>query len=357
MPPAAASAFSEHPFLQGNQRGIEPLFVHWRHVSSGVGKGWQFDESAQHNADAVFCPYNKEVDVHLCDMHVLQRAGDANVQADIDRYLIMCIGVDFQHLVLPRNNVPHYDNLPDMSACTICILDCSMDARMEMQQVLLLVRQCTPLRRRTKRAQRELQWKPESLAYMQQVLRCIQGTLLGLYRGNKSVAFGVRSAIIRILRSMILLPFAKMNACMRQIRYIIKLSMMEHLCNSMHDYNPGAPFAAPFAQVRAAHAPLAGIYHILNQSAGQMDSFLQSVTTICNIFRGEVNTMYFASAEKEPAQAVLGMLPHMEKLAHSYFERCTRAYRGIIIGETYHNTHHEGARCAHRPLHTGDAWG
>ena len=29
---------------------------------------------------------------------------------------------------------------------------------------------------------------------------------------------------------------------------------------------------------------------------------------------------------------VMRILPRLERIAHSYFERCTRAYRGIIIG-------------------------
>ena len=78
------------------------------------------------------------------------------------------------HLVLPRNNVPHYDNLPDISAYAIGILDPSMDSDPELQQVLLLLRQCTPLRRRTKRAQREVQWREESLFPMQTLVRCMQ---------------------------------------------------------------------------------------------------------------------------------------------------------------------------------------
>ncbi len=96
------------------------------------------------------------------------------VQAEIDTYLIVCISPDMRHMMLPRNNVPHYDNLPDISAYAIGIIDPAMDSSPELQQVLLLLRQCTPLRRRTKRAQREVQWREESCFAMQTLLRCMQ---------------------------------------------------------------------------------------------------------------------------------------------------------------------------------------
>ena len=66
-----------------------------------------------------------------------------------------------------------------------------------------------------------------------------------------------------------------------------------------------------------------------------MEHFCNSVSTICDIFRGEFNTLFCAAMEPpdvDPTDAVMQILPRLERIAHSYFERCTRAYRGIIIG-------------------------
>ena len=96
---------------------------------------------------------------------------------------------------------------------------------------------------------------------------------------------------------------------MQRIPYIVKLGVMEHLCNTIYDYHPG-------------------ICHTLNRSGQKMEHFCNSVSTICDIFRGELNTLYCGG----DGRSVLALLPRLEKIAHSYFERCTRAYRGIIVG-------------------------
>ena len=252
------------------------------------------------------------IEERLVYLHTLQRAGQKSAQAEIDRYLFSCASEDFAHLVLPRNNVSHYDNLPDISHYALGILDPSMDSDSELQQVLLLLRQCTPLRRRTKRAQREVQWRQESIFAMQTLLRCAQGTLLGLYPNClKAIAFGARMSIVRFLRSVLVLDFTTMHMCMQKIRYITKLCIMEHLCNTIYDYHPG-------------------ICHTLNRSGQKIEHFCNSVSSICDIFRGELNTMFCSSTTG--LDAILVILPQLERMAHSYFERCTRAYRGIIIG-------------------------
>jgi hypothetical protein len=146
------------------------------------------------------------------------------------------------------------------------------------------------------------------------MLTAAQGTLLGLYPNClKSIAFAARVQLLRFLRSVLVLPFAKMNVWMHRVPYIVKLCVMEHLCNTVHDYHPG-------------------ICHTLNRSGQKVEHFCSSVSTICDIFRGELNTM-FAEVPGAPApNRILDILPRLERMAHSYFERCTRAYRGIIIG-------------------------
>jgi hypothetical protein len=273
----------------------------------------------------VFSP-SQDVELALVRLHALQRSGDKLAQAEIDRYLFACAAPSCAHLVLPRNNVPHYDNLPDISYYALGILDPSMDSDPELQQVLLLLRQCTPLRRRTKRAQREVQWRQESLFAMQTLLRCTQGTLLGLYPNClKGIAFRARMSIIRFLRSLLVVDFTLMHACMQKIRYITKLCIMEHLCNTIYDFHPG-------------------ICHTLNRSGQKIEHFCDSVSSICDIFRGELNTMFCMDSSACTLDSILVLLPALERMAHSYFERCTRAYRGIIIGHTPTLRHIDFAR-------------
>ena len=171
-----------------------PLFAHWRHapaeevaalqrtIASDAGGGHDDEAVLQgdtataevlHPSSPIFCAFDATIEARLGALHGQQRV-HGNIHHEIDRYLVACLSPGLVHLVLPRNNVPHYDNLPDISAYAIGILDPSMDSDPELQQVLLLLRQCTPLRRRTKRAQREVQWREESLFPMQTLVRCMQ---------------------------------------------------------------------------------------------------------------------------------------------------------------------------------------
>jgi hypothetical protein len=325
-----------------------PLFAHWRHVpvADDAGRGGPLTPSTSRHtsspppptqppssscpssSSACFCLFDESIENHLQTLHARQRL-KGDVQPEIDTYLIACIAPHLRHLVLPHNNVPHYDNLPDISNYALGILDSSMDSDPELQQVLLLLRQCTPLRRRTKRAQREVQWREESLFSMQTLVRTMQGTLLGLYPNClKAIPFGARVGLLRFLRTLLVQPFEKLHTCMQRIPYIVKLAVMEHLCNTIYDYHPG-------------------ICHTLNRSGQKVEHFCNSVSTICDIFRGELNTIYCTNASSSSTAdgmphvgldgarntaIILDLLPSLEKIAHSYFERCTRAYRGIIIG-------------------------
>ncbi len=137
---------------------ISPLYTHWRHASVSIGGG-----GCESQSTPIFCQFNATIENTLQQLHSNMRTGDRRYQSEIDRYLIACIAPEFKHLVLPRGNAPHYDNLPDFSFYAISILDPSKDGIVELQQIFLLLRQCTPLRRRTKRAQRELQWEACSM--------------------------------------------------------------------------------------------------------------------------------------------------------------------------------------------------
>jgi hypothetical protein len=262
-----------------------PLFASWRHPPMPDAGGDFHHHLVRRGAPLpglssfVFSAVTS-IEEALHSLHVRQRVqGTRHIQAEIDRYLFACTSPSLSHLILPRNNAPHYDNLPDISHYALGILDPTMDMSTELQQVLLLLRQCTPLRRRTKRAQREVQWRRDSMHAMQTLVRCLQGTFLGLYPNClKAITFSARVSIIRFLRSVLVLDFPTLHKCMQKIRYITKLCIMEHLCNTIYDYHPG-------------------ICHTLNSSGQKFEHFCNSVSSICDIFRSELNTA-FASACK-----------------------------------------------------------
>ena len=304
-----------HPFLLSVQWNVlvsTPLYTHWRHGSvSGVREGCSFQGPFCKDDEApVFCSFNAEIEAHLQYLHSQLRVGRRHYQSEIDRYLVACRGPRYQHLILPRGRAPHYDNLPDFSHHALAILDPSRDHIVELQQLFLLLRQCTPLRRRTKRAQRELQWEAHSLQGMQHLVQCMQGTLLGLYPTcARAVAFVTRVHAYAFLRSLLVSPFETLNAYLQRIRYILKICVMEHLCNTIIDYHPG-------------------ICHMLNKSGQQLQHFCHAVTTMCDIFRSDLNLHFVQNG------CIVGTMLHLEKSAHSFFERCTRAYRGIITGQS-----------------------
>lgn len=332
VPQAVAGVFSKHPFLLSVLWDVSPLYAHWRHKpvvsvrkgcaapkglsppssssSSSTSSSSSPPSAAAAQGGPLFCAHSQRIEDVLRPLHIKLRAGERQYQAEIDRYLVVVAAPAFEHLVFSRSSAPHYDNLPDLSYYAQGILDPSKDATAgDAQQIFLMLRQCTPLRRRTKRAQRELQWQPESMQGMQVMVRCMQGTLLGLYPScARPVAFGTRVEVYRVLRSMLVSDFKTLNACLTQLRYTAKVCIMEHLCNSITDYHPG-------------------LCHMLNKAGQQMLHFANAVGTMCDIFRSELNQLHATHG------TLIKALPHLEKSAHSFFERCTRAYRGIITNQ------------------------
>ena len=313
-----------HPFLLSMQWKVTPLYTHWRHHGSvfNVGEGCSLPRPfspatalCDDNQEAVFCKFNAKYEALLQDLHAQLRIGNNKYQSEIDRYLVACSSPRFQHLVLPKGRVPHYDTLPDLSFYSMAIIDASKDNIPEIQQIFLLLRQCTPLRRRTKRAHRELQWEEHSLPGIQHLIQSMQGTLLGLYPTcARAVAFITRVHVYRFLRSLLVSNFETVNIYMQRIRYIVKICVMEHLCNTITDYHPG-------------------ICHMLNKSGQQLQHFCNAVTTMCDIFRGELNNIF---AQK---MCIVTTMLQLEKNAHSFFERCTRAYRSAFSSYYLHFTY------------------
>ena len=238
------------------------------------------------------------------------------MQWEIDQHIVASTRADRAHLHLHRSMVPHYDNLPDIShlVCNGITHARGTPADDEPssvtidRQASLLIRQCTPLRRRTRRAQREVMWQPESLSTMRTIVRCTQGTLLNLYpRSSRHVAYAWRTSIYALLRTLLALPFDKLNRCLSRIRYVCKICLMEHLCNTVADYHPG-------------------LKYVLNNGIEQVSLFTHGVTTMCDAFRGEINTAFDANGGD-----ALRAMDALEPIAHSMFERCTRSFRGMIL--------------------------
>ena len=53
---------------------------------------------------------------------------------------------------------------------------------------------------------------------------------------------------------------------------------------------------------------------------------VQGVSTMCDIFRGEINSAFEAHGGD-----ALAAFDALEPIAHSLFERCTRSFRGVIV--------------------------
>ena len=306
----AAGVFSIHPFLLGPRWRTSPLKARWGHGRTLNDRKGQSPTTTSTGADRLFCSYDASVDQALTHLHAILQSGERDAQADIDQYIVSSTNQAFAHLRMHRSMPPHYDNLPDISRLVeagISHWDNSGASDME-KQASLLIRQCTPLRRRSRRAQREVLWKRESLNTMRVIIRCAQGTLLNLYpRSSRHVAYSWRTALYAFLRTLLVQPFEKLNACLNRIRYICKLCLMEHVCNTITDYHPG-------------------LAYVLNNGIEQISLFTHGVTTMCDTFRGEINTAF-----SNHGGATLPSLEALEPVAHSLFERCTRSFRGMIM--------------------------
>ena len=118
------------------------------------------------------------------------------------------------------------------------------------------------------------------------------------------MAYTWRVSIYAFLRTLLTQPFDKLDACLARMRYVCKICLMEHLCNTVADYHPG-------------------LAYILNNGIEQVLSFTHGVVTMCDKFRGEVNAAFAANDGD-----VLRAFDALEPIAHSLFERCTRSFRG-----------------------------
>jgi hypothetical protein len=58
----------------------------------------------------------------------------------------------------------------------------------------------------------------------------------------RSVAFSWRMSIFALLRTLLVQPFDALNVCISHMRYIFKICLMEHLCNTVLDYHPGLAY-------------------------------------------------------------------------------------------------------------------
>lgn len=107
-----------------------------------------------------YCEFSQEIEDRLAFLHDLLRNGHKTVQKEIDRYLFVCGPVlttllPRETFVTPYSNTICAEILPNVEKLIISVLKMGENEHTNYTQFL---RQCLPLKRRTKRAQREIVW-------------------------------------------------------------------------------------------------------------------------------------------------------------------------------------------------------
>lgn len=150
--------------------------------------------------------------------------GDQNAQVLIDGYLFLCgmplaphdkqtaghsRGMPYPDfaLVTLHNDTIQYLTLPDIAPMATAVL--AMEEKGD-SQLLMLFRQCIPFRKRTKRAQKDIDWAYSDQHALKTCIRVLYGLLLGLYPNNaKRTSFRARVAINALMHYMLIAPFSE----------------------------------------------------------------------------------------------------------------------------------------------------
>jgi hypothetical protein len=208
--------------------------------------------------------------------------------------------------------VPSAKSLPDLVPMINGVLaathssDCSVTSQ--------FIRQCVPLKRRTKRAQREIVWTSNSLADMQVLVRCAFGTFLGLYpASSKTLQFHNRVAINALMHTLLVSPGTLLAKFFNSMSHILRLSIMEYCCFAISSFAPGLLAA-------------------LNKKK-QFPVFCRSIHGVCDTFRSELNMTTLCAGD------VWGVWQRLEQIEHgaqTLFDRCSRAFRTVIAPVPVH---------------------
>lgn len=256
--------------------------------------------------------------------------GDHRAQVLIDGYLFLCglpiattkrrpmhsrglVFPDFA-LVTAESDTIQYRLLPDISEMAVAVLG---REKKTDSQLLMLFRQCIPYRKRTKRAQKEMDWSRDEQDALSTCIRILYGLLLGLYPNNaKRTSFRARVAINAMIHALLVAPFDEKAEFFERNRNIFKLALMEHAANTINDFLPA-------------------VRKILD-GGNQFVQFLMTLSCMCDAFRMELNAEIMKNIREFPqcindpgfARACAAeSLDLLNNLALTTFDRCSRAYR------------------------------
>jgi hypothetical protein len=275
--------------------------------SPGFCKHRNNSQTLQHQ---VYCSHNEKLNDILKKLHNDLRNGIPETQQKIDSYLF-AVRKDIprklpleSHILSPFTT-PRFENLPDISRNVINVL-LSTDSDNSIQAQFL--RQCIPLKRRTKRAQREIIWKPESCLDMKVYIRCLYGSLLGLYPTcSKFSHFNNRVAINALLHSVLVSPPENVTRFCNTLSYILRIGVMEHVCQTIEHFCPGVVYA-------------------LNKKK-QFYSFCNTMRSVGDTFRAEMNKFTLSADDLHETMATFVQL---NTNAQILFDRCSRAFRTVV---------------------------
>jgi hypothetical protein len=156
--------------------------------------------------EQLYCAHSATINQTLQGLHAKLRTGVHGAQLEIDRYLfaagpLISSVLSVELFILPVTLVPRFENLPDLSHMLYSVLCLhNTDNSIAVQ----FMRQCMPLKRRTKRAQRDIFWSIENNYEMRTFVRCMYGMLFGLYPTcSKFTHFQNRVALNAILHHIL----------------------------------------------------------------------------------------------------------------------------------------------------------
>eukprot|EP00961_Rhodomonas_salina_P278561 3763617-Rhodomonas_salina.1 len=271
-----------------------------------------------------FYIHDPEINQTLCELHDDLRNGVQGAQEQIDRYLfaagpVLSVPIPQRDFVLPLMHIIRFETLPNMQNYIEQILMVNDTSNTTMSQFL---RQCIPLKRRTKRAQRDIVWKQEDWMDMRVLVRCAYGTLLGLYpMCSKFTLFQNRVAINAVLHAILVSNSCTLTAACNVLCYTLRIATMEHCCYTIHTFCPALVYS-------------------LNKKK-QFTSFCTTIYNIADNFRTEINKLRLPT---EDVSAALKMLSTLETTAQTLFDRCSRAFRTVITTTQNDQLHSQSRR-------------
>jgi hypothetical protein len=153
------------PLLPIVQPCTLPLFSH-RQIRDMGRRGLNSPAGCKHKSNSqtlqhqIYCADNERMNNVLKRLHNDLRNGVPETQQRIDAYLFAVrAGINGklprEAFILTTFTTPRFETLPDISKSIVGVL-LSTDTDNSIQTQFL--RQCIPLKRRTKRAQREITW-------------------------------------------------------------------------------------------------------------------------------------------------------------------------------------------------------